>query len=95
VKRPGDLREQARRYRHLALGITDRRTVEAITDLAAEYEAAAAAMERLNLIRKRAYQIWEEQGRPEGLHADHWYDAELQVTEGNEGEDPALGNHNA
>jgi hypothetical protein len=91
VKRPGDLREQARRYRRLASGISDRRTVEAITELAAEYEAAAAAMERLNLIRKRAYQIWEEQGRPEGLHADHWHDAELQVTEGNEGEDPALG----
>jgi hypothetical protein len=86
------LREQARHFRQLALGINDRRTLKAITELAAEYEAAAAAVERLNRIRKRAYQIWEEQGRPEGLHADHWHDAELQVTEDepNEGEDPAL-----
>jgi hypothetical protein len=50
-------------------------------------------VERFNLVRKRAYQIWEEQGRPDGLHADHWHDAELQVAENerNEGEDPVLG----
>ena len=90
VKSPGDLREQARRFRQLASGISDRRTLEAITELAAEYEAVA----RFNLVRKRAYQIWEEQGRPEGLHADHWHDAELQVAEDerNVGEDdPVLG----
>ena len=22
--------------------------------------------------RERAYRIWEEEGRPEGLHEDHW-----------------------
>ena len=93
VKSPGDLREQARRLRRLAVGIADRRTLEAIAELAAEYEAVAAAVERFNLVRKRAYQIWEEQGRPDGLHADHWHDAELQVAEDerNEGEDPVLG----
>ena len=93
-KSPGDLREQAKRLRRLASGIDDRRTLEAIAELAAEYEAVAAAVERFNLVRKRAYQIWEEQGRPEGLHADHWRDAELQVAEDqrNEGQDhPALG----
>jgi hypothetical protein len=92
VKSPGDLRERARRFRRLAFGIDDRRTLEAIAELAGEYEAVAAAVDRLNLVRKRAYQIWEEQGRPEGLHADHWHDAELQVIEDerNEGEDPAL-----
>jgi Protein of unknown function (DUF2934) len=92
VKSPGDLREQARRFRQLALGIDDRRTLKAIAELAAEYEAVAAAVDRLNLVRKRAYQIWEEQGRPEGLHADHWHDAELQVAEDerNEGEEPEL-----
>ena len=91
MKSPGDLREQARRLRQLASGIADRRTLEAIAELAAEYEAVAAALERFNLVRKRAYQIWEEQGRPDGLHADHWHDAELQVAEDkhNEGEDPA------
>ena len=94
VKSPGDLREQAKRLRRLAPGIADRRTLEAIAELAAECGAVAAAVERFNLVRKRAYQIWEEQGRPEGLHADHWRDAELQVAEDqrNEGQDhPALG----
>jgi hypothetical protein len=91
MKSPNDLREHARHLRQLAPAINDRRTLEAIAELAAEYEAVAAAVERFNLIRKRAYQIWEEQGRPEGLHADHWHDAELQVAEDerNEGEDPA------
>jgi hypothetical protein len=93
VTRPGDLRERARRFRELAPGINDRRTLEAITELAAEYEAVAAALERLNLIRKRAYLIWEELGRPEGLQADHWLDAELQVAEDelNESEHSVLG----
>ena len=91
MKSPGDLRAQAGHLRQLASGIHDRRTLEAIAELASEYEAVAAAAERFNLIRKRAYQIWEEQGRPEGLHADHWRDAELQVTEDerNEGENDA------
>jgi hypothetical protein len=35
VKSPGDLREQARRFPQLALGIDDRRTLEAIAELAA------------------------------------------------------------
>jgi Protein of unknown function (DUF2934) len=26
-------------------------------------------------IRARAYQIWEEEGRPEGLHVLHWQQA--------------------
>ena len=91
MKSPNDLREHARHLRQLAPAINDRRTLEAIAELAAEYEAVAAAVERFNLVRKRAYQIWKEQGRPEGLHADHWHDAELQVAEDerNEGEDPA------
>src|SRR5271168_1177389 len=45
-KSPGDLREQAKRLRRLASGIDDHRTLEAIAELAAEYEAVAAAVER-------------------------------------------------
>jgi hypothetical protein len=53
VKSPGDLRVQARRFRRSPFGIDDRRTQEAIAELAAEYEAVAAAVDRLNLVRKR------------------------------------------
>lgn len=28
-----------------------------------------------NRIRQRAHQLWEEQGRPEGMHAQHWEQA--------------------
>ena len=32
-------------------------------------------------IRKRAHEIWEEEGRPEGRHVAHWHQAEQNVTE--------------
>ena len=28
--------------------------------------------------RERAYKIWEDEGRPEGLHDEHWKRAEEQ-----------------
>jgi hypothetical protein len=31
-------------------------------------------------IRERAYVIWEEEGRPEGRHLDHWLRAEAEIT---------------
>ncbi|MFN3278908.1 MAG: DUF2934 domain-containing protein [Paracoccus hibiscisoli] len=39
---------------------------------------------RDDLIRARAHQIWEDEGRPEGQEADHWTRAaaELDATEG-------------
>ncbi|WP_158816836.1 DUF2934 domain-containing protein [Methylocapsa sp. S129] len=30
-------------------------------------------------IKARAYAIWEEEGRPEGGHLEHWRRAELEV----------------
>ena len=30
-------------------------------------------------IRERAYAIWEETGRPEGCHLDHWLRAEAEI----------------
>ncbi len=34
---------------------------------------------RHDQIRQRAYQIWEESGRPEGHEMDHWLEAEREV----------------
>ena len=31
--------------------------------------------------RERAYQIWEEEGRPEGREVDHWLQAESELHE--------------
>jgi len=30
-------------------------------------------------IRKRAHQIWEEEGRPDGKHEEHWRRAKSEV----------------
>jgi hypothetical protein len=33
----------------------------------------------LRRIQQRAYQIWEQEGRPEGRAAEHWRQAEQQL----------------
>ena len=35
--------------------------------------------DRSELIRQRAYEIWEEQGRPHGHDVDHWLQAEAEL----------------
>ncbi len=32
-------------------------------------------------IRERAYQIWEEEGQPEGRGNEHWAQAEREISE--------------
>jgi hypothetical protein len=44
--RAEELRGKAEHYRQLALSLTDQRTIDALNDLAAEYEATAARLER-------------------------------------------------
>jgi Iap family predicted aminopeptidase len=36
-------------------------------------------MEILRRIRERAYHFWEQEGRPEGRHLDHWLQAEQEL----------------
>jgi hypothetical protein len=31
-------------------------------------------------VRERAYQIWEEAGRPEGKAVEHWLQAEAEIS---------------
>jgi hypothetical protein len=33
----------------------------------------------LDEVRRRAYELYEEGGRPEGRHEEHWYQAEMEV----------------
>ena len=33
-------------------------------------------------IEELAHQIWEEQGRPDGRHEDHWSEAERRLSSG-------------
>jgi len=32
-------------------------------------------------ISKRAYELWEQSGRPEGAAVDHWLQAELELVQ--------------
>jgi Protein of unknown function (DUF2934) len=39
---------------------------------------------REQAIRERAYEIWEEEGRPDGKDLDHWRRAELEISSADE-----------
>ena len=41
-------------------------------------------------IKERAYALWEQQGRPLGLHEEHWAQAQQELGEG-EGREPDPG----
>ncbi len=41
--------------------------------------ASEASGDRERRIRDRAYQMWEEEGRPEGREHGHWHQAESEI----------------
>ena len=48
------------------------------------------AQDREDRIRKRAYQLWQQEGSPQGRPDDHWLQAEREIDHGNgeiEGDD--------
>lgn len=38
-----------------------------------------AVADRDEQVRARAYEIWEEEGRPEGHDEEHWYRAQAEI----------------
>jgi hypothetical protein len=79
MKRAGELRQQAERYRRLKNQISDPAAVRAICDLAGEFEMTAAELEKRHHIRERAHELWIERGRPEGPDVEFWLAAELEL----------------
>jgi hypothetical protein len=78
MKKAGELRQQAERYRRLKRQISDPAAVRAICDPAGEFEMTAAELEKQHLIRERAHEIWIEQGRPAGRDVEFWLAAERE-----------------
>jgi hypothetical protein len=37
--------------------------------------------DKTNHVQKRAYELWEQQGRPDGKHEEHWKQAEQEFSE--------------
>jgi hypothetical protein len=76
----GELRQRADHYRQLRGRFSDRRAVQALSELADDLEMTAAELEKRCLVRKRAFELWLERGCPEGRDVEHWLLAERELT---------------
>jgi hypothetical protein len=79
MKKSGELRQRAKHYRGLKGRVSDRRALQAISELADEFETEAAALEKRCLVRTRAFEIWLERGCPEGRDVENWLLAEQEL----------------
>ena len=81
MKKAGELRRRAERYRRLRMQINDPTALKAICAVADELEMTAEEIERRHHIRERAHEIWIERGRPEGRDVEFWLAAERELAE--------------
>ena len=79
----GCLLTKAQKYRSFARWIGDRETAQRILALAEELKNRARSLARPDerLIRRRAHEIWEENGRPIGRDEEFWFQAEREFRE--------------
>jgi len=59
--------------------IKDETTVRRLRSLADELRRKLARMMRRPRVKARAYELWEEAGRPAGRDVEFWLEAERQV----------------
>lgn len=78
-----NLLAKANKYRRLARWIGDRDTVQGILALAEELMQRARALVKPaeEKIRRRAQNIWEDNGRPTGRDEEFWFQAERELQE--------------
>jgi hypothetical protein len=79
MKRAGELRQRAERYRRLKRQISDPAAVQAICELVGELDMTAEELERRHRIRERAHEIWIERGCPAGRDVEFWLAAEAEL----------------
>jgi hypothetical protein len=82
-QRVSGLLTKAHKYRDFARWVGDWETARRISALAEELKQQAFALARPNekRIRKRAHEIWEENGRPVGRSEEFWLQAEREFQE--------------
>ena len=75
--------DKAKKYRKLTRMIDDRETTRRILELTEELKQTALALAKADehLIRIRAREIWEENGRPSGRDQEFWFQAEREFRE--------------
>jgi hypothetical protein len=78
-----NLLDKANKYRNFARWVSDGETVQRIMALAEELKQTARCIARPNeeKIRKRAWEIWEENYRPIGRDVEFWLQAEREFRE--------------
>ena len=74
-----ELRQRAERFLRLRRLIGDPVAEKAIREVASELEMTAEQLERQELIRERAHEIWKEHDCPEGRDVEIWLAAEREV----------------
>jgi hypothetical protein len=79
MSRAGELRQRAERYLRLLGLIGDPAAEKAIREVASELEMTAEELERHQLIRERAHEIWVERSHPAGRDVEFWLAAEREV----------------
>ena len=79
----GSVLAKANKYRDLTRWISDGETVQRILALVEKLQRRASALAKPNenRVRRRARQIWEENGRPNGRDEEFWFQAEREFRE--------------
>jgi hypothetical protein len=74
---------KAKKYRSFTRWISDLETAERISALSEklQWRASILAKPTKNRIRRRAREIWEENGRPSGRDEEFWFQAEREFRE--------------
>jgi flagellar biosynthesis regulator FlaF len=62
-------------------GLLTERSLQTMAQINLNIADGLLRSQQNTLIRERAYEIWEEDGKPEGREADHWLRAEQEVLE--------------
>lgn len=56
-------------------------TATPLEEITSEKVQTASPAPREQRIKERAFQIWVDEGRPEGRHQEHWRMAEAQIAD--------------
>jgi hypothetical protein len=64
---------------HPCRSISDPAALQAICELADEFDMTAEEVEKRHHIRERAHELWRERDRPEGRDVEFWLAAEREV----------------
>src|SRR5947208_2120425 len=74
---------KALKYRSYSSWIRDSETAQSISALSEQLQRRASVLARRteNRVRRRAREIWVENGRPSGRDEEFWFEAERELRE--------------